>query len=242
MSNEKIIKLLVFNTLIAIANVVIFSPGIIGLKIQGGSIFEVAFGVTIILMSIIIFVLGNYKILIKKEEKITTDKIETLEDYIDALKRNRRKKTFSKDIDIILEQIERIEKKKEIVYEIISEKFNASEISYSKFNTVITQIEKLFYINIKSVINKLNIFDEDDYDDMNNEKLSQAFINEKRKIYNEYISFIRNSIEDNEEILLKIDKFLLELSKFDSLEDGELENMEAMKEIDDLISKIKFYK
>ena len=39
-----------------------------------------------------------------------------------------------------------------------------------------------------------------------------------------------------------ISKDNLELSKFNSLEDGELENMNAVKEVDELINKIKFYK
>ena len=61
-------------------------------------------------------------------------------------------------------------------------------------------------------------------------------------MYEQYVSFVRESTEDNEQILLKLDKVLLELSKFNSLEDGELENMNAMKDIDDLITKIKLYK
>ena len=61
-------------------------------------------------------------------------------------------------------------------------------------------------------------------------------------MYEEYITFVKDSVEDNEEILLKLDKVLLELSKFNSLDDGELENMNAMKEVDELISKINLYK
>lgn len=61
-------------------------------------------------------------------------------------------------------------------------------------------------------------------------------------MFDEYIFFVKDSIEDNEEILLKLDKFLFELSKFNSLEDGELENMSAIKDVDELINKIKFYK
>ena len=61
-------------------------------------------------------------------------------------------------------------------------------------------------------------------------------------MYEEYITFVKDSVEDNEEILLKLDKVLLELSKFNSLDDGELENMNAMNEVDELISKINLYK
>ena len=71
-----------------------------------------------------------------------------------------------------------------------------------------------------------------------NSKISQ----EKIEMFQKYITFVKESVENNEEILLKLDKVLLELSKFNSLEDGELENMNAVKEVDELINKIKFYK
>ena len=47
-------------------------------------------------------------------------------------------------------------------------------------------------------------------------------------------------LRHHEQIILKLDKILLELSKFNSLED-KIENMSAMKEIEDLISKVKLY-
>lgn len=246
MSVKTIIKLTVLNIGIALLNVVVFSSGIMAIEIGGTSAFETAFGVTFIIMSISIFILGNYSLLIKKEKKIKSNEIKTSFDCIEALKDNKNKKTFLKDISILLEQIQRIEKKKEMITEILLQKFNSSEMSYSKFQGGIIEIEKLFYLNIKSVINKLNIFDEGDYLRVNEEcreaNLSKEFIEEKIRIYNEYISFVKDSIEDNEQILLKLDKLLLELSKFNSLEDGELENMNAMKDIDELISKIKLYK
>lgn len=231
---------------IALLNIVGFSSGILDIEIGGTSIFETAFGVTLIIMSIGVFIFGNYKLLIEKEKKIKSNEIKTSFDCIEALKNNKEKKTFSKDISILLEQIQRIEKKREMITEILLQKFSSSEMSYSKFQEGIIEIEKLFYVNIKSAINKLNIFDEGDYllarKESRQANLSEEFIEEKISIYNEYIFFIKDSIEDNEQILLKLDKLLLELSKFDSLEDGELENMGAMKEIDELISKIKLYK
>ncbi|MGG7177679.1 hypothetical protein ACQPU1_08810 [Clostridium paraputrificum] len=245
MSKQKIISLIGLNLGIALLNVIIFSRGILDIRI-GSSTFESALGITLIIMSVGIFAIGNYKILIGKEKRIKSNDIKTSYDCINGLKQNKGKKTFTKDISILVEQVCRIEKKKEIIIEILLQKFNSSEMSFSKFNGVILEIEGLFYLNIRSVINKLNIFDEEDYEDIEEESglanLSNDFIEEKRRIYNEYIFFVRDSIEDNEQILLKLDKLLLELSKFDSLEDGELENMSAMKEIDDLINKIKLYK
>lgn len=119
-------------------------------------------------------------------------------------------------------------------------------MSYKKFNYVILDIKNLFYVNIKSIINKINIFDQNEYKKINkrinNETNQNKILIEKINMYKEYITFVKNAIEDNEEILLRLDKVLLELSKFNSLDEGELENMSAMDNIDDLISKIKLYK
>ena len=182
----------------------------------------------------------------KEDNDINIYKVVTSDDCIEALNENKYKKIFSSDIDILLEQIDRIENKVDTIEDILIQKFSISEMSYKKFNYVILDIKNLFYVNIKSIINKINIFDQNEYKKINkrinNETNQNKILIEKINMYKEYITFVKNAIEDNEEILLRLDKVLLELSKFNSLDEGELENMSAMDNIDDLISKIKLYK
>ena len=240
---EKIIKILGLNIGIATIDTIVFSPGFLGVVIGTGA-FATALGVTTIFMSIVIFGYGNYNLLIENEKIIQINEIKTADDCIDALNQNYGKRIFEKDITTILEQIEMFQKKRETIKQVLLQKFDITEMSYSKFDGVISDIENVFYINIKSIINKLNAFDEKDYNRIRKDgekKFSKEFINTKMRIYGEYISFIKKAIEDNEQIILKLDKFLLELSKFNSLEDGKIENMSAMKEIDELINKIKLY-
>ena len=184
--------------------------------------------------------------LMKEDNDINIYKVVTSDDCIEALNENKYKKIFSSDIDILLEQIDRIENKVDTIEDILIQKFSISEMSYKKFNYVILDIKNLFYVNIKSIINKINIFDQNEYKKINkrinNETNQNKILIEKINMYKEYITFVKNAIEDNEEILLRLDKVLLELSKFNSLDEGELENMSAMDNIDDLISKIKLYK
>jgi hypothetical protein len=239
---EKLIKILGLNIGIAVVDTILFSPGLLGIEIIGTSAFETAFGVTSIFMSVIVFVFGNYKLLVEKEKIIQLSEIKTAEDCINALNQNYDKKIFKKDISTILEQIKMFKKKRETIKEALLQKFDITEMSYSKFDGVISDIENVFYMNIRSIINKLNAFDEDDYKRIMNEKnFSEEFIQTKMNIYGKYISFVKKATEDNEQIILKLDKILLELSKFNSLEDGNIENMSAMKEIDELIKKIKLY-
>lgn len=243
---KRISSLLGLNIAIVMLNIIIFSPGLFNIKIDFINIFQTSIGITIIIMSFIIFIIGNYKILIKEDNEIDISKLDDSEDYIEALKENSSKRVFSKDIDILLEQIERMDKKQEKIDDILLQKFTVNEMSYIKFKKTITEVRDVFYINIKSVINKINIFDEQEYEkikkDIKNGKLNGKIEEQKKDMFDEYIFFVKDSIEDNEEILLKLDKFLFELSKFNSLEDGELENMSAIKDVDELINKIKFYK
>lgn len=240
------IKILILNVGIAVVDTIIFSPGLLHIRMGGTSILGTAFGATIILMSIVVFAYGNYKLLAEKEKMIQASEIKTSEDCIEALKQSYDKKTFKKDIDNILEQIERFRNKKETIKDILLQKFSSTEMSYSKFESTVLDIENIFYMNIRSILNKLNAFDEDEYIIVSRNNGKKEFSNEilqtKLDIYNEYISFVRNAVDDNEEILLKLDRLLLEISKFNSMEDGEIENMSAMKEIDELINKTKLYK
>ena len=246
MPTKKIMKIAGLNTGIAILDIMLFSPGLLGVSIGGASVLATAFGSTAIFMSAAIFIYGNYKLINEKEKIIQTSEIITTEDYLNALKQNYGKKTFERDITIILEQVERLQKKIETIKNILLQKFNNTEMSYKKYEAAILAIENVFYINIKSILNKLNAFDQDDYNRIRkndaDKTFSIEFIQAKMDIYNEYISFIKNAAEDNEQIILKLDKLLLEISKLNSLEGGEIENMSGVKEIDELTNQTKYYK
>lgn len=243
MPSYKMIKVILLNVGIVMANIIFFSPGFIGLEIRGENTFEGALGGTLIIMSIIIFIGGNWHYLVAEEKVILTAELKSKEDYKIAIRQHAIKKTFTKSVFYILKQIDRLDKKNMVIQDVLLQKFTLEELSYAKFRGVLKQIEELFYLNLRSIINKLNVFDQEEYDQIINKKnnFSQHIEQEKRKVYKEYINFIEHSIEDNEQILLKLDQLLLELSKFNSLEDGEIEAMPAMLEIDELISKTKFY-
>ena len=180
---EKVIKIAALNIGIAALDIIVFSDGLLHIDMSGSNILAATFGATIIVMSLLVFIVGNYKLLYVKEKIIQTDEIKTIEDYISALEQNYEKKTFVKDIDTILEQIKRFQKKKETINEILLQKFDSNEMTYSKFQGAISDGENLFNLNIKSILNKLNAFDEEDYDQIKKDdaqmKFSKEFIQTK---------------------------------------------------------------
>jgi len=246
MDKDTLIRLLGLNLGIAAANIAVFSPGLLDVDLFGAGALEAAFGSAFLVFSGSGLVYGNYKLLSEPEKAIPIGAKSTKEDYIEALNEHRGLKTFERNIDLLLDQIERLQKKNKTIRDILLQIFNASEISYQKFDAVIAEVENIFFKNIRSIINKLNAFDEEDYNFIKKQRNAGAFseeiMQEKFKVYNEYIRFVKEATEDNEQILLKLDKLLLEISGLNCIESGKLEQMAGMIEIDNLIKQAKYYK
>jgi len=222
MDRKKLIKLSGLNLGIAAANIITFSPRLIGLVLLGSSALETALGITFVFLSGAGLICGNYEILTGPEKVPQTNKIWTVEDYIEALNIRRGLKTFEKTVDLLLDQVERLQKKNKTIRDVLLQIFSASEMSYKKFDAVISEVDKIFFMNIRSILNKLDAFDEEDYNSVrkNYEEgaISQQLYKEKFKVFNEYIIFVKAATEDNEQILLKLDKLLLEISGLNSVE------------------------
>lgn len=229
---------------VLILNVLVLSPGFIGVEIGGGAL-QTAFGVTLLAASALIILYGCYAWLFKPPVVRPVREVKTHEDYVEALQRYRHMKTLEEDINLALEQLERLRKKKATLLNVLNQRFDPAELSYKKFDSVTYEVEKLFYLNVRSILNRLNVFDESEYKSVMSQKtgkFSSELLQEKRRVYGEYISFMKNSLGTNEEILLKLDKLLLEISRLDSFEPGDIDQMPCMQEIDSLIKQTKFYK
>ena len=241
MERERQIKLLGLNLGIAAANIIVLPEVFIV-----GSALATAFGSAFIFLSGTGLIYGNYKLLAEQKRETPTQKAMTAEDYIEELNNHKDLKTFENTVDLLLDQIERLQNKNKIIRDILLQIFSDSEMSYKRFDAIIAEVENIFYINIRSILNKINAFDEDDYNFIRNKRdsgdFSAEFMEEKIKVYSEYISFVKAAAENNEQILLKLDKLLLELSGLNSVERGQLEKMPGMIEIDDLIKQTIKYK
>jgi hypothetical protein len=244
LTGTKYIKLLGLILGVVVLNILVLSPGFIGVEI-GGSALATAFGVTLLFASGLVLLYGSYVLLFKPPVVLPVKQIKTHEDYVEALTHYRRVKALEDDITLALEQLDRMKKKKETLLNVLNERFDTTELSYKKFASVTQEVEKLFYLNVRSILNRLNVFDESEFESVMSQrptKFSRELLQEKTNVYNEYLSFMKSSLGTNEEILLKLDKLLLEISRLDSFEPGDIENMPCMQEIDSLIKQTKFYK
>ncbi|MDG0810754.1 hypothetical protein [Cohnella rhizosphaerae] len=229
----------------ALVNIIALSPAFAGLTIGGGA-FETALGVTLLAASAIAIIYGSYNWLYRSSIVLAASKpIKTREDYASALAQYGKVRALAEDIALALEQMDRMDKKKATLLKVLHQRFDPAEMSFSKFSGVAEEVENLFYLNIKSVLNRLGVFDEAEYERVMTRKsarYSPKLLQEKTDFYNEYMSYIKHAIGTNEEMLLQLDKLLLEISRLDSIEPGDIERMPAMVEIDSLIKQTKYYK
>ncbi|WP_053376468.1 hypothetical protein [Paenibacillus sp. FJAT-27812] len=246
MDNGRSLKLFGLVGGVAILNTIVLSPGILGVEIGGESVLETASGITLLAVSFLVLLYGSYALLFKAPAAAPVKKIVTREDFIAALNHYRNAKGLKKDISLALDQLERIEKKKLTLSEVLSQRFDQTEISYKKFASVIHEVEKLFYLNIRGILNQLSVFDVSGYasfaSQQKSAKFSDKLVKEKNDLYNEYLSYVTGYLGANEEILLKLDKLLLEISLLNSADYRDVEEMPCMKEIDLLIKQTKLYK
>ncbi|TCP53416.1 hypothetical protein EV586_106165 [Tumebacillus sp. BK434] len=230
---------------IAVANIVVFSPGLLGLQLRGAGALETALGVTFIVASLLILLSLSYQFLFKPTPPPAVPEIKSRDDLAAALSRFKRVKGLAGDIDLALSQLERIEQKKNTLYDVLQQRFDESEMTFTKFAAVIQSVENLFYRNMKSMLSRLHLFSSAEstkISDSDESSLSKELLHEKENVYHEYLQFVKDSLNTNEEILLRLDKLLLEVSRLDHFDPEEIETMSCIQEIDDLIRQTKLYK
>jgi len=244
MSPKKTRQLIALNSGIALINIAVFSNAFLGLSLFEGSVLSISAAWTALAVSGVAFVKGNNEILKKRETHLLTKNIHSLEDCIFVFEEAiQNGDVFDKNIMRNIEQIKRFNRKRDTIKEILLQKFSADEMSYQKFDGVLSDVENVIYVNVRSILNKISAFDVVEYETMERNGFKGTnFSQEKLDIYNEYIDFVNNATRTNEEILLKLDKILLEISKYNSLEDGDIKKLPAIMEMDELIKNAKLYK
>lgn len=240
------VKLLGLIIVVALLDIIVLSPGLLGVEIGGVSVFETASGVTLLVISLLVVLYGSYSLLFKPSMVPPVKEIKTHEDYIAALSQYRNVKVLKKDITLALEQLTRMEKKKNTLLDVLSQRFEQTELSFKKFMAVSYEVEKLFYLNIRGILNKLSVFDASEFtlfaSQQRPAQFSEKLVQKKTALYHEYLAYVTGYLGANEEILLKLDQLLLEISLLDSTNYKDVEDMPCMKEIDELIKQTKFYK
>jgi len=244
MSSKRKKRLFILNTAIVLVNIVLFAQPFLGLSLTDGDTLSVGVAWGALLVSALVFVRGNSRILAQKDTRLLAQSIQSLEGCVPVFQEAIRSgDVFANDIRQNIDQAGRFRRKHNTIREILLQKFSAGEMSFQKFNGVLQEVEQVVYMNMRSILNKISAFDMADYQAMRrqgtpNSPQAQA----KMDIYNDYISFVKSATHANEDILLKMDKMLLEISRYNSLEGGDVQNLPAVVEMDQMIKNASLYR
>ncbi|MCO7126464.1 hypothetical protein NIE88_11865 [Sporolactobacillus shoreicorticis] len=229
---------------VVIIDIFILSPQFLGIAIGGESAFQTALGVTLLFASAMAILVALYLIYFKPRSAGNIPQLETREDYLDSLREFKDSQVFGRDIDTVLAQVERLEKKKDTVKRTLAHRFGEGELSYQKFMAPVSDVEKLFYVNIRNIIVKVSVFDEGEYFKL--ARIEKDFtadvMEDKMQLFNHYIDSVKSSKNINEEVLTSLDKLILEISNLNTVDVSEVDNLPCMQEMNQLISQTKYYK
>lgn len=244
--DKKTLQLIGLNAGIAVVNIAAFSDLFIGLDLSKdiGGTLERAFGYTLIIMSILVFLVGNYKILSQQSHNTAEqydyvlEDIDTIPECIEALE-TCKKTIFVNDVSTAMDQVQRLERKRKSLREILFQKCQAQQGELLGFQQVIDDSEKLFIENVKRMLSRMSIFDQQEYEALKNRghmNISQEAYGAKQRMFQEHFAYIKQQIEKNEAILLEFDRLLTEISK---IGDEDMADEETMESIRDVIQGMK---
>lgn len=233
------IKLVILNLSIVLINVFCFSPAFIGLSFSGDSALEAAFAVALVVLSLLLCIFFNFRILtsdnLKHEYNIQT--ASGNDDYIGILRKFQKIAFYSMEVSSLIDQIERFERKEEKFNNILYQKFQNDASNKNIFLDVSNEAHSIFIKNVKRLVNLFSIFDEEEYNEFLKRK--DGIPKEKRALYNENLTDVRNILSENENILLNIDKLINETTRFgDSVEETKLDE-KSLKKLEDITNSMK---
>ncbi|WP_455715877.1 hypothetical protein [Anaerosporobacter sp.] len=233
MNRKLVVKLGLLNFGIAIVDILAFSNVFMRINLGDDTLVRRAFGYTLILMSIILFCYGNYRLLYSKETEyeFSIQDLNTPEDMVEVLTQLLNKNILNNEINTTINQIKRLLKKKESLKNIIYIKFKEEDEDAYGLKDIINKAENLLYSNVKSMINAISVFDQSEFNQINQKNNS-----EKHAVYMEQVNYIREKVNNNETILLEFDKLLMQLSK---LSDGTQADSDDLVVFKDVVNNMK---
>lgn len=192
----------------------------------------------VLILSVLVLFYGNYKLLKsifsnpKQKYDYVLEDIDTAKECIDALNKSK-KSCFIRDVELAKDQVERLGRKQEAMRQILFQKCEASQEDMVGMKRVVEEAEMLVYDNIKHMLSRMAIFDEEGYHKLmqysSNGELSTT--KERKAIYYGHFAYVKQQLDKNEAILIQYDHLLTEISKMGDEDSEESDRMAHMRDV-----------
>ncbi len=241
---KKYLKLIAANLCIAAAAVILYSPGLVNLRLWDHSIFRAGMSIIAAFLLIIIFFLINILLLKEPETKpVKLEDVPDLEKAKNILRDHYGGRYFGTMAKTASEQIDRIIKCRQRLSGILEQKFTKGTLSWDKFNSAVAAAEFSALHNVVAMANRMRLFDEKEYARLQHyrtDDIPDDIQEEQLRLYQKNFDDIHSTIALNEKILLKLDALAMEVSSSSFADDAD-QNNELIREIEKLIDETKYY-
>ena len=241
---KRYLKLAAADLCIAASAVVLYSPGLVNLRLSDYSIFRAGMSIIAAVILITLFFVINIRLLKEPEQKpIMLEDVPDLERAKDILQDYCKGRYFGSLAKTASEQLDRILKCSQRLSVILEQKFTRGTMSWDKFNSTVSAAESSAIKNVVAMANRMCVFDEKEYARLQNyreDDIPDDIQEEQLRLYQKNLEAIRWTIALNEKILLKLDALAMEISSSASRNDTDW-NHELVSEIERLIEETRYY-
>ncbi|MBO6132884.1 MAG: hypothetical protein J6P05_00930 [Lachnospiraceae bacterium] len=239
-------KLLIKDTLIALAIVLLYSPGLLNLRPWDESIVRASFSVIGLIVLSYCFIKVNI-LDMKEPERISASEIKQIPDARNALKALGENHIFEEQLQDADRQLMQVEQLKRRISVILNPKFPPGTLSRQKFDGTVDSSVNAIVRNCASLIDRVQLFDEGEYKkikrliesgDYKKDNIPDDVQEEKYRLYENNFKAVIGIVGLNERILMKLEAFSAEISGMNDISDG---NDKILDEIQNLIEETKYY-
>ena len=241
MKNINYVKLALLNLGVAFTSVICYSPGLLNLRPSDPGVIRPGMSIFMALVILFAFFYGNHELLSEpKRSRVSKDSVSDIKKAGMLLKSYFTSRPLGDTARVANDQLRRMTNLFENTENIIGEKFEKGSMSWSKYDAIVKSAEKSAVSNVVAMANRMQIFGEREYEKLTRYKDDQIpdDIQEKQlQLYEENLQKIKDAIALNEELLLKIETLMFELSSENDVE----EHDEILEEIEKLTKEVKLY-
>lgn len=241
---KKYMKIFGINVGIGAVAIVLYSPGLLALRVTDYSIFRAGMSIIAGVILAAVFLYVNVRFLRgPKPGRVDVKEISDIESAKRVLRQYHDGKYFGQTARTVSEQMDRIVKCGKRLSGVLEQKFEKGTMSWEKFNSVVESAENSAIQNAVTMANRMQMFDEREYSRLQHyrqDDIPDDIQEEQIRLYQKNLDNIRSAITLNERLLLKLDTLALEVSG-SSTGTAEGENQILLGEIEQLTKEIKYY-
>lgn len=229
-------QIFIVDIILAVAAICLYAEPLIGLSFTSSDTMVMAY--VMLALILMVFIAVNIRLITTRyeEDEIIIDEIEDVEFLKDELKKLQKiKPNFGQEIHVSLEQMDRMSRKYDMLYQLLYQSFHHNE---DMLNTkeCMNEMQEMLYDNIKQIIKCLKVLDAKEYVSLRADyrTIDNDVMAKKQQQLQENVNYIREKVNKNEQILLAFDHLMTEISR---IHDSEEEN--DLSKINDMVSALR---